>query len=158
MNGKRKTYKITMNKEKLIKNGKFYNPETSELIATSTWFTFYKTQREKIYRTTKGTLFRVREIAKVIDDGHLWVHLKNGDKDALGNVTLGQHSLGTKEGGFRDDVKVIEVEIIDEMTPEETRQLFELMNMGRKSLRGNYAYTLFRFHKKYSELFEIEEA
>jgi len=50
-----------MEKGKFFKDGKFYNPETSTLIATSNIFMNYGLKRRKIYQTVKGAIFIVQE-------------------------------------------------------------------------------------------------
>ena len=47
-----------MNKEHLIKDGKFYNPETAELIAESNWYVWCNHIKQKIYKTRNQ--YRVR--------------------------------------------------------------------------------------------------
>jgi len=143
--------------EKLIKNGKFYNPETSELIATSSWFTNYETQRLKVYKTAKGVFFMVKEIAETFSDTHVYAILKDGTKTGLGYVTLSEYSLAPKDDGFRDDVKIKDVHVVMEISEDNVRSKCENAKRGLMTQFGTYAKGIYKFHKSYSKLFSVEE-
>jgi hypothetical protein len=155
-----------MNKEKLIKNGKFYNTETSTLIAVSSWFTHYDTQRRVIYRTAKGTFFKVKEIALVLHHPHAntgsmnipHVQFTDGSEGGIGSVTASKYSLNPKDEGFRDDVKIAEVHIMDELTEEELMKEYEHTAKGNAYSVHNGTSYKYKFLKNYEELFSIEEA
>ena len=143
---------------KLIKDGKFYNTDTSELIAVSTWFTNYDTKRHKIYKTAKGVYFMVVEIAETFSDTHLYAVLSDGTKTAMGYVTLSQYSLAPKDGGFRDDVKIKDVQVISEISESDVRSKFESVSRGLMFQFSTYAKGKYKFFKSYDKLFEIQEA
>jgi hypothetical protein len=155
-----------MNKETLIKNGKFYNPETSTLIAVSSWFTHYETQRRVIYKTAKGTFFEVKEIALVLQHPHPntgsmnipHVQFTDGSEGGLGSVTASKYSLNPKDSGFRNDVKIAEVHIIDELTEEQLMNKYEYTAKGKSYAMSHHANSKYKFLKTYDELFSIEEA
>ena len=154
-----------MNKETLIKNGKFYNPETSTLIAVSSWFTHYDTQRRIIYKTSKGTFFEVKEIALVIhkpahagDMKLPHVQFTDGSEGGLGSVTASEYSLNPKDAGFRDDVKIKEVHILNELTEKELMGKYEYTAKGKAYAMSHHAKATYKFKKSYEELFSIEEA
>lgn len=153
-----------MDKEKLIKNGKFYNPETATVIAKSSWFTHYKTQRRVIYQSAKGTFFEVKEIAlvkfhptSVSSMNLVHVQFTDGTEGGIGTVTASEHSINPKDEGFRDDVIIAEVLIIDELTEEQLRKKYEYIVQGGRYAMSHHAYATYRFNKSYSELFKIEE-
>lgn len=153
-------------KETLIKNGKFYNPETAEIIAVSSWFTHYDTQRRVIYKTAKGTFFQVKEIALVIQKPHKntgsmnipHVQFTDGSEGGLGSVTASEYSLNPKDAGFRNDIKIAEVHIIEELTQEQLMKKYEYTVQGGVYSMSHHANATYKFKKSYSELFSIEEA
>jgi len=147
-----------MKNETLIKNGKFYNTETSTLIAKSSWFTNYDTQRHVIYKTEKGTFFEVKEIALVIQREFPLVQFIDGTEGGIGSVTASKYSLNPKYSGFRDDVKVEEVQIINELTQETVMERYEHTLKGGGYSLSNSENTSYNFIRKYSELFDMEEA
>ena len=154
-----------MKNETLIKNGKFYNTETSTLIAKSSWFTHYDTKRYVIYKTEKGTFFKVKEIALVIQKvGHAgsmklpFVQFTDGTEGGIGSVTASKYSLNPKDSGFRDDVKVEQIIILNELTQEEVMDKYEYTLKGGVYSVSNSENTSYNFIRKYSELFDIEEA
>jgi len=152
-----------MNKEHLIKDGKFYNPETAELIAVSTWYVNYEVKRNKIYKSAKGVFFSVIEIAET---GHEkapaypypFVVLKDGSKVNHGQVLLGEHSINPKNGGFRDDVKIKDVMISSELSEDEVKRTMESIMKGVQFSFSTYSTSKYALMKTYAELFEIEEA
>jgi hypothetical protein len=139
-----------MNKENLIKNGKFYNVENSTLIAKSSWFTHYETQRRVIYQTAKGIFFEVKEVADTFSKGgHCYVHLNNGSHDTSGSIDRSPN---------REDLKIREVVIVDELTSEQLRKKFEYTMQGGVYQMSDYAKAGYTFAKTYEELFSVEEA
>ncbi len=154
-----------MKNETLIKNGKFYNTETSTLIAKSSWFTHCDTQRKVIYKTEKGTFFEVKEIALVIQKvGHAgsmklpFVQFTDGTEGGIGSTTASKYSLNTKDYGFRDDVKVAEVHILNELTQERVMDKYEHTLKGGVYSVSHSENTSYKFIRNYSELFDMEEA
>ena len=152
-----------MNKEHLIKDGKFYNPDTAELIAVSTWYVNYAIKRHKIYKSAKGVFFKVTEIA---ESGHEeapaypypFIKLKDGSKVSHGQVLLGEHSMNPKDGGFRDDVKIKDVMIDAELSEAEVKRVMESTMKGVQFSFSTYSKSKYTLLKTYEELFEIEEA
>ena len=152
-----------MNKEHLIKDGKFYNPKTAELIAFSTWYVNYKIKRHKIYKSAKGVFFKVTEIA---ESGHEeapaypypFVRLQDGSKVSHGEVLLSEYSINPKNGGFRDDVKIKEVMIDSELSEAEVKRVMEGVMKGVQFSFSTYSKSKYALLKTYEELFEIEEA
>lgn len=137
-----------MNKEHLIKDGKFYNPETAELIAYSNWNVWYEYKREKIYKSAKGVFFSVKEIANS-DGNECRIYLKNGDKTYYGAV----------QNTYRDDIDLKAVHIQHELTIEQVRDKYEYTAKGNAySIHNDGRYSKLLFLKTYDELFEIEEA
>jgi len=152
-----------MNKEKLIKNGKFYNPETATLIAVSTWYVYREILRTKIYQTTKGAFFEVFEQAESGFDKppaypYPFIVLKNGKHVSYGSVLFGETSLSLKGGGYRDDVQIEDVRIIDELTPEDVMKVYEHTAKGGTYAPWYHATKKYKFLKTYEEMFSVAEA
>jgi hypothetical protein len=149
--------------EKLIKDGKIFNIETSTLIAVSKWYTYYKTQRQKLYKTAKGTFFKVTEIPKF---GTMYVEnvkrdcrcvLLNGGGKTL-NITADRYSLNGGNG-FRDDVIIDSVEVESVLTEVKARDFFEyIVKGGEFSLGHDHDSIKYRTVLTYSEVFELTEA
>jgi len=149
--------------EKLIKGGKIFNIETSTLIAVSQWYTYYKTQRQKLYKTAKGTFFKVTEQPK---SSMMYVEnvkrdcrciLLNGGGKTL-NITADKYSLNGGDG-FRDDVIIDSVEVESVLTVEKARDMFEyIVKGGEYSLDNNGHDIKYRTVLTYSEVFELTEA
>lgn len=149
--------------EKLIKDGKIFNIETSTLIAVSQWYTYYKTQRQKLYKTAKGTFFKVTELPKF---GTMYVEnvqkdcrcvILNGGGKTL-NITADKYSLNGGDG-FRDDVIIDSVEVESVLTEEKARDMFEyIVKGGKYSLGPNFSSIKYRTILPYSEVFELIEA
>lgn len=142
-----------MNKEHLIKDGKFYNPETSELIAVSTWYVYKEIKRHKIYKTAKGAYFKVTEKAISNSKPYCHVVLNNGSQTNYGSV-IGMDKLGV----FRDDVAIEEVRIEAVLTELNVMNIFEHTAKGGVYSPWYHHDTKYKFSKSYNELFTIEEA
>jgi hypothetical protein len=141
--------------DNLIKNGKFYNPDTSELIARSTWCVNYQVKRFSIYKSKKGTFFKVEEQADTFNDGcHGYARLTNGETCCTGDV------LGMMGGSRRrSDIKIKAIFIETELTREKLMDMYEYTSQGKEYAVGNYAKIRYHFYKSYEELFgEIVEA
>lgn len=152
-----------MNKEQLIKNGKFYNPETATLIAVTTWYVYRQILRTKIYQSAKGTFFEVYEQAESGHDKppaypYPFIVLNDGSHVSHGQVLLDEYCLNPKEGGFRDDVKIKEVRIINELTPEDVMKVYEHTAKGGTYAPWHHASKKYRFFKTYEEMFSVSEA
>lgn len=119
-----------MANEKFIKDGKFYNPETSKLIAISSVFMSYGYKRKKIMQTAKGAFFEIEEKFEVIPDGK-------------GKLRLVDSYLSW----LIPDNRLKEIY-------EHTVKGGEYATRAYGSEDTNYKYT---FQKTYSELFEVEE-
>jgi hypothetical protein len=152
-----------MNKEHLIKDGKFYNPETATLIAFSTWYVNYKIKRHKIYKSAKGVFFKVVEIA---ESGHQeppaypypFIVLKDGSHVSNGEVLFSEYSLSPNNGGFRDDVKIKEVKIESELSEKQAREMLEYTMQGGVYAPSHHSKTKYAFLMTYDELFSVTEA
>jgi hypothetical protein len=145
-----------MDKIKLVKNGKFYNPETSELIAVSSWYVYREIKRHKIYKTAKGAFFKVTEKAVSNSQPECHVVLNNGTTTTYGAVI----GMGIREGmgTFRDDVAIEEVRLDDVLTEVDVMKIFEHTAKGGTYAPWHYARMGYSFTKSYEELFSIEEA
>jgi len=143
-------------KEKLIKNGKFYNPDSSTLVAVSTWFVNYKIQRRKVYKSKTGIFFEVAEVAdsgfETVGYPYPFIRLTNGTQTSMGSI-IGMGEIGTE----RDDVKLKEINIINELSEEEARRFFENIMQNSKVSITYHAKTVYKLLKTYDELFSIEE-
>jgi len=153
-----------MNKEHLIKDGKFYNPETSTLIAKSSWFTHYETQRRVIYQTAKGVFFEVKEIADIIHKPHRntgsmnipHVQYKDGSETGLGAIT--DSSFSGTLGTMNDNVKIKEVHINKVLSEKDLMGVYEYTAKGNVYAMSHHAKSGYTFFKDYSSLFTVEEA
>jgi len=144
-----------MNKEHLIKEGKFYNPETATLIAKSTWFIHYEAQRRLIYKTPNGIVFEVKEIAEVLHHPHPNTgsmnipHVQYKDGSETG--------LGAMEGTMNDNVKIKEVHIIEQLEKKRLMDKYEYIAKGNAYAMSHHATAKYTFYKTYEELFGVEE-
>lgn len=139
--------------EKLIKDGKIFNIETSTLIAVSQWYTHYKKQRQKLYKTAKGTFFEVTEQPMTG-----MVYVENVKKDCPCILLKdGGFSIGCC--GFRDDVIIGSVEVDSVLTEEKARRLYEyIVRGGEYSLHNGESSFKYKALLNYSEVFELTEA
>lgn len=116
-----------MENENLIKDGKLYDPKKSTLIATSTWWTWYDYQRNKIYKTAKGAFFILKEI-------------------------------GTSQGLQGGQVPIKSIQVIEVLTDKRLKDMLEYNSRTAwYSVHSDGRQYKYEFHKKYSELFDVEE-
>lgn len=117
-----------MEKEKFIKDGKFYNPKTSTLIATSNIYMSYGLKRRKIMQTTKGAYFVVEETFEG------WGKNTKQTGSSLVEVLTEQKLKGMYEYTVKGGI-------------------YAMVAHGSEDTRMQL-----KFHKTYADLFEIEEA
>ena len=143
-----------MTNEKLIKDGKVFNMETSTPIAVSQWYTHRKVQRQKIYKTTKGTFFKVTEQPKFSMDCPS-ILLQGGGK--VRNISVGKYYLNTGNG-FRDDVLIDSVEVDSVITEQEARYIFEYTLRGKEYAVSHHCHIKYKLLLPYIKIFKLTEA
>jgi hypothetical protein len=126
---------------KLIKDGKLFNLETSTLIATSQWYMNYGYKRRKLYKSVNGCFF---------------VTIESSSTDDMRKVQ--PNMFFSLKDSFYFDVEPNATEIMDVLTLEKARHMYEYISLSKKYGSNTHGGFGFNLHiKDYEELFKLEE-
>jgi hypothetical protein len=126
---------------KLIKEGKLFDLDAAQLIATSQWYMDYGYKRRQLYKSVRGTFF-----VTVESTTHKEIR------------ELQPNMFFDLKTSFHLDIEPNEVKIHEVMTLGNARNMYEYISTGNVYGGNNGIRFGYKMHvTDYKELFELEE-